>query len=441
MPELAFHPLAFVRAEHNWSMDDLAAEIRRAARRADRRSGADRNRIWKWESGRVTPDRSTQYLLADVLGVPHREVDALGWPQWLPAYTRPYAFDPAGSRAALLEVLVAHLDRRAFLVLGGGALIGAAENWARTEPERLRGALDGRPVDTALLAWLEERTGELRLLANGGGPFVTDLVDAHLHTVVRLIDQARCTEETGRRLHTAAAALAQSAAWLRFDAGRHGAAQRHWQAALHAAHQAGDRDLGAGVLSDLAYQSTWLARPEAAVQILAHARARTRSPAARSLLDLRRARALAVLQDGCGVARALASAERELERSMPQEAPAWVSWMSPADLAADAGRCWLDLGHLDRAASAIGEGLQRLDPARTRTRAVFLTYRAEGHLRGRDLTAAAADARTALDAALDTGAPRCLDLVRALLAALAAHQDVPEVGELHAYAHDRLAAA
>ena len=31
--------------------------------------------------------------------------------------------------------------------------------------------------------------------------------------------------------------------------------------------------------------------------------------------------------------------------------------------------------------------------------------------------------------------------VPALLAALAAHQDVPEVGELHAYAHDRLAAA
>ncbi|MCX4586254.1 hypothetical protein [Streptomyces sp. NBC_01481] len=41
--------------------------------------------------------------------------------------------------------------------------------------------------------------------------------------------------------------------------------------------------------------------------------------------------------------------------------------MSPADLAVDAGRCWLDLGNADRAGKVLDKGLQLLAPSRART--------------------------------------------------------------------------
>ncbi|MEV0282149.1 hypothetical protein AB0I22_38060 [Streptomyces sp. NPDC050610] len=112
--------------------------------------------------------------------------------------------------------------------------------------------------------------------------------------------------------------------------------------------------------------------------------------------------------------------------------------MSIADLNADAGRCWLDLGDPHRAGTAIDTGLGELDPRRSRTKAVFLTYRAEGALHHRDATAAAADARAAFDTALDSGAMRCIDLASALIRRLD-HRTEQPMTELREYARQRLA--
>jgi transcriptional regulator with XRE-family HTH domain len=436
--DLDRHPLAHLRRQHHWSMNDLACLIRTEARRRGLRSGVDRNRIWLWETGRTAPSEESQSLLAAVLGVPGADLERLAWPGWLPAFEKPAPFSPSGSRAALREVQDTRMDRRSFLVLSSGALVDMAADWARIEPRHLDQALGGQSVDEELLRWLERRSGELRALATGPHRQVSGLIDAHLGTTVGLISEGRYTAAAGRRLHAVAADLAHCAAWQRFDAGRHADAQRHWQAAAHAAHQAGDRDLAAVALSDLAYQATWLSRPADAVRVLEHARSRTRTPAARSLLDVRLARACAVLQDRQGTRCALASAENELERARPQETHPVVSWMSMADVNADAGRCWLDLGEPGRAAAAIDAGLAELQPRRSRTKAVFLTYRAEGSLHGRDASAAAADARAALDTALDTGAARCVDLVSSLLHRLDGRTERP-LAELRAYARERLA--
>lgn len=437
--ELDRHPLTYLRRQHHWSMNDLACLVRAEARRHGLRSGVDRNRIWLWETGRAAPSEESQLLLAAVLGVPDAGIGRLGWPGWLPAFEQPAPFSPSGSQAALREVQVTRMDRRSFLVLSSSALVEMAADWARIEPRHLDQALDGQRVGEELLQWLEQRSGELRALATGPHRQVSGLIDAHLNTTVDLITEGRYTTAAGRRLHAVAADLAHCAAWQRFDAGRHADAQRHWQAAVHAAHQAGDRDLAAVALSDLAYQATWLSRPADAVRALEHARSRTRTPAARSLLDVRLARACAVLQDRQGTQRALASAERELEQSRPQDTPPVVSWMSMADINADAGRCWLVLGDPGRAATAIDAGLAELQPRRSRTKAVFLTYRAEGSLHTRDASAAAADARAALDTALDSGAARCVDLVSALIHRLDGRTEQP-MAELREYARERLAA-
>ncbi|WP_406003365.1 hypothetical protein [Streptomyces sp. NBC_00829] len=105
--------------------------------------------------------------------------------------------------------------------------------------------------------------------------------------------------------------------------------------------------------------------------------------------------------------------------------------MSPADLAVDAGRCWLDLDRLQQADVALADGLILLDPALERTCSVVLAYRAEAALARHDLTAAAADARDALDTARGTQATRCIDLVNSTLSKLAPHRTHPAVASLY----------
>lgn len=124
-----------------------------------------------------------------------------------------------------------------------------------------------------------------------------------------------------------------------------------------------------------------MSRPADAVRILEHARSRTPAPATRALLDIRRARASAVLQDHPAVERVPLTAEAELERARPDTTTRVMSWMSTADLNADAGRCWLDLGDSRRARSAITSGLDGLDPQRLRTRSGLLTYWPRPHSR------------------------------------------------------------
>lgn len=78
-----------------------------------------------------------------------------------------------------------------------------------------------------------------------------------------------------------------------------------------------------------------------------------------------------------------------------------------------------------------------MDPRRTRTQAVFLAYRAESAVRRRDAATAAADARAALDVAMESGAQRCVQLVTALVDRLGERGEQPLV-ELRDYARDRL---
>ncbi|WP_329195284.1 XRE family transcriptional regulator [Streptomyces sp. NBC_01435] len=440
--EAVRHPLTYVRRQRGWSMEKLAHHLNLAAQRRGLRIAADRSRIYRWEHRRVgAPSDLYQELLADVLGIDSARLRTVAWPWWLPAYDRPFLFSPAGARAAHTELLVDldQPDRRTFLVLAAGSLVGMATEWARVEPERLAGALAGRRVDESLLTWLESSVERLPGLANTSPQECADLLGAAMRVAISLLGSARYDEPTGRRLHTVLAQAAQSAAWLHFDQGRHASAQHHWRTALHSAHSADNRDLGAGVLSDLAYSATWLGHPGEAVEILSLARTRTRHATARALLDVRRARALAVLQDDAGTAHALNEAEHQLERGKAQSAPAWVSWMSSADLAVDAGRCWLDLEDPRRATAALEEGLSLLVPERERTRAIMLTYRAQAALAGRDVDAAVTDTRTALDTALRTGASRCLDLVRSTLReSLEPHRGKAAVRDLRSYAHQRL---
>lgn len=431
------HPLAVARVALGMSGEQLAKAIRAAAAREGMRSGVDRQRVHKWEQG-VKPSADNLRYIAQVLDVPTENIDLSTWPIWVP--TRDRGVLPLGHAntvPALREALHT-MDRRTLLsAIPGSVLVALAGTWADTEPAAYT---DGPPSpgvavgeDTVVL--LEETSARLNALATEQRQHIAPLYDAHLAQVTDLIEEDRYPRALGTRLHKLAAGLSQTVAWIRFDHGQHAAASRYWIAGLHNAHAGDDRDMGAALFSDLAYQASWRDDPTTAAGILKKALRRTTHPAASSLLHLRLARAQAALGERRATLHSLTTAERLLGTGDPGDMPAWCSWMSPADLAVDSGRCLLDLGDTTRAHTLIAEGQALLPPSRDKTRGIFLAYRAQGHLSRRDPEAAAADALEALALAERIGAPRCVQLVRDLVPAFAPYrqaQGVPAL--LHAVA-------
>lgn len=424
------HPLAYARSERGWTQEELARRIRQAAARRGLRSGTRGSRVYKWETNRATPDEESQPLIAEVFGIDCAAVAHLGWPHWLPGQDKPLPLGPHHTVPSLREALMSSLDRRSFLAYTSVAVAAFAQQWAVTEPGPLATTVAGRHVDDELLTWLETTGIQLTSMATEQRQHTRVLLDAHLTTVTNLIDEGRYDRPAGQRLHTLAASLAQTAGWQRFDERRHAAAGRFWHAALHNAHAGRQRDLGAGILSDLAYQRLWLNDARTAAAILDHAIPRTRHPTARSLLHLRQARAQAALGASGACRRSLTAAEKALGTATADPVPTWCAWMSPADLAVDSGRCLAELGNTKQAHRLIAEGIAVLPQARNKTRAVFLTYEAENYLRAGDPEQAAAAAATSLSLAHRINAPRCIAMVRDLEPQFAPHSRTAEVSDL-----------
>ncbi|MGC5361633.1 XRE family transcriptional regulator [Streptomyces sp. DT24] len=425
------HPLAYARQLHgNLSQSGLAVRMDQAARRHGLRSGADKQAISKWENWIKEPNMDSQLLIAEALDVLTDHVELLGWPYWLPGYDSPLPLGSAYTVQALREAQRTAMDRRNFMTFGAAALAGLSAQWASIEPDRLTTALDGKRVDPELVDWLEKTAAKLTSLPTEQRQHTAKLMDAHLVTVTDLIEPGNYAEATGRRLHLLAASLASTCGWHRFDQGRHYAAGKHWNAALTSAHAARDRDLGAGVLSDFAYQSIWLSDPPAAIEPLSQALIHTRHPTARSLLHLRRARAHAALGASADCHRDLAAAETALLTDAADPAPRWCSWMSSADLAVDSGQCMLDLGRTDEAHARIDEGMRLLPRTRDKTRGIFLTYEARSLLRAREVEQALVVTNESLALATRIGADRCVGLVRELIPAFKRYQQVDGVPEL-----------
>ncbi|GAA4238076.1 hypothetical protein GCM10022254_52460 [Actinomadura meridiana] len=435
------HPLAYARTQRGWSQEELAKRIRQAAARRGLRSGTRGSRIYKWETGRAIPDQAeSQPLIAEAFGIDHAAVIHLGWPNWLPGQDQPLPFGLHNAIPSLREALMTSPDRRSFLTYTTGALAALAHQWARTPPRpftrptppTIGASADGSfgKVGLEMVAWLEDSGADLIRLATEHQQPCHQLLDAHLATVTDILSHGTCPRPATRRMHTLAASLATAIAWQRFDARRHAAAARFWHAALHNAHTAGQHDLGAGILSDLAYQMLWLNQPRTAANILGHAIPRTRNPTARSLLHLRQARAFAGIGENRRCLTALTAAEKALAAPTADPAPAWCSWMSNADIAADTGRCLADLGQRPQAHQLMNEGITLLRPTRSKTRAVYWTYQAQTYLKDGEPEIAADAATRSLELASRIDAPRCIAMVRDLEPQLAPYARITEVDEL-----------
>ncbi|MEU9979319.1 helix-turn-helix transcriptional regulator [Streptomyces sp. NPDC051014] len=431
------HPLALARTARGMTQVQLAGEIRRAAERRGLRSGTTKQRVYKWETEGVTPDADSQTYIAEAFGWPADTVRPGHWPNWLPVTVDAVVpLGPHSSVPALREALRTAMERRTFLTISAAALSTLAADWAGGSYAALAQAHDGKPVSGELVAFLEDSTQHLAGLPTEQRQHLPALLDAHLLTVTDLLDHGSCAPAVRTRLHVLAASLSQTVAWHKFDLGSHTLASQFWIAGLHNAREAGEHDMGAGLLGDLAYQASWRGDYTTAAGVLQHALTRAENPAARCLLQLRLARALAARHDRTergAILRALTAAEQHLSNA-GTDRPAWCAWVSEADLAVDSGQALLDLGDTRRAHQLITEGEHLLPAARDKTRGVFLTYRAASHLDQGEPEAAAAAAAQALLLARRIGAPRCVQLVNGLLPRFRSHTRAEGVPELLAAA-------
>lgn len=270
--------------------------------------------------------------------------------------------------------------------LGNEVVLGAAVGWLRHTTD-VRPVAEG-PADDGdpWVGVVAERVRQLRRMDDAGhGAVVLDwcLHDLWWTRGVLNRDRPAAGAPVRRGLTRAVGELAQLAGWLACDGGAHGAAQRLWLLGLEAARAAGDVRLGAMILSCLSYQAVWIGDPGHALELITVAGEGAigwPGGAFQALLATRQARAHAGLRQAPDCDRALVAAGESMAGAGRGDDPDWVYWVTPAVLAADAGRARLELGQPHRAAVGLARGLELFGTAQPRNRALHLTSLAQAHL-------------------------------------------------------------
>ncbi|MGH3928173.1 MAG: hypothetical protein ACRDTT_35810, partial [Pseudonocardiaceae bacterium] len=299
-------PLAAVLAELGWKPEILARRLNNFAALHGRAERMHVKTPYKWLHGtapRAPWPALALALLTDELGRPVTaaelrwsgvEVEAVSA---LSGLILPWT--AAGSLHAVRVVTDAgSMDRRILLTLLGASICAPAHEWllARPEAETTLARMSGSPLSIGFIDGLDDMVGLLRRMDDqGGSGTLLQLVRGQLRYVLDLLDQHRYPETVGRRLHASAGELMRLAGWLSFDSGCHPQAQRYWVAALHAAHTAGDRALGANIVGSMSLQAKDLGQIRESITLAETAQAGYpgATPRIAAICDLRAAEAYA----------------------------------------------------------------------------------------------------------------------------------------------------
>jgi hypothetical protein len=242
------------------------------------------------------------------------------------------------------------LDRRVFLALSTGAILAAMNPMHLGEtPASLPVKGSSRPSGHLLLDQIEQSIPLLQRLddASGGGTHLP-YVGAQFRAVALLLRQQTYRESMERRIFRALAEIGQLAGWMAFDAGEHGLAQRYFLTALRGAREAGDRSMTAHVLGDLAFQAASSGRGADAVTIgqVADATAAKTPATVRASVATRLAYGYAVAGQLREFDRAYKSGLDMLAERSQSDEPAWMYFLTPSHLDAQAGYSLIHAGVL-----------------------------------------------------------------------------------------------
>lgn len=339
------------------------------------------------------------------------------------------------------------VGRRRFTLLAGATLTVTAHHWLIRDPEPLVSGLSGSRISEALADQLPTMITTLRTMDDtAGGGVVLSLAEQAFGWVAGLLDQASYSERTGHKLHIALAELGQLAGWLAHDTGQPGLGQRYHVAALHAAHSADDRRLGAHILGCMADQAARHGRAADAVTLTESAVAGVRgreTPRLLAELYIRKAYALATLRDGSRCTAAISKARGQVEQFEPDSDPLWLYWITPAEITAGAGDCLLQLGEPAQAADLLDTGIAMFDRSFVRDRQVYLTHSADALSRPgkqHDLEAALEQGLEAMRLTESLASARGVDCLRDLCTQMQSYAAVHAVRDFLEQARGVLAA-
>lgn len=432
--------------EIGWSPYELARRINRLVPK-DRRVHAKTPFAWR-DRGTI-PREPLPSVVAGVLTEARGDivtVDQL-WPGrasstvWRPAVTdiSTDRWTPAETTRLLSKSGYAGAGGPTYFAVSGTELTSVAHSWAVcSHPLISETAISGAPgLSSEFVDYLERDLANLRRLDDGhGGQLLARAVELRLAQVVELLRDCSYTVSLARRLFSVAGQMAQMAGWLAFDLGDDGLAQRMYLVGLRAAAAAGDRPLGALILSCIAQQQTWRDRSGDAVSIMniLDPVQQPMAPRVRALLAMRRARAFAAAGMHADTARSLDRAFESLDSPHDEQDPDWVYWMNSAVLSGEASRSYLLLSDRDRAETHLADGLSQVSEEATRDRLLYGLSLALTHAPGSrghgDVEMACHQAEQVLPLLLQVRSARCHTLLDTVLTELHPHRRTHAVREL-----------
>lgn len=215
-------------------------------------------------------------------------------------------------------------------------------------------------------------------LRHGGG-LISQASKTVLRWAVVMLDAAFMTADVQRRLAAVVSALAARAGWAAFDVAAHEAARSLFRLALYTAGRAGDHDLRAHILADVAAQHNQLGYHHDALAIIRLGEGDERvTPAVHMLLHTVKARTYAALGEVDQTRRQIDQAESIHADHGQHPAPesGWVATLlNPGHLHAATGHAMATLAshtgieaHAQDARRRLTMAVDELDPA-THTRA------------------------------------------------------------------------
>ncbi len=205
------------------------------------------------EARRARAQTEIVELQAEVAALAPDGVDEGAAPAW---HGDPEAGDPQ-ARALMSELLrlAGAVDRRTLMRLL--RLLGVAAGlpmpiWEPEEQERATRAVGGRRLDARVIGILEKTWECVKRQADALGPSAVQRTAlAHRDMIVDLF--SACPASLRSRLLTAYADVSISLSFYAFDRGDAALAQRHCEVARAAAQEAGDPEMAAYALCNIAY--------------------------------------------------------------------------------------------------------------------------------------------------------------------------------------------
>src|SRR6185369_2031165 len=231
-----------------------------------------------------------------------------------------------------------------------------------TGPRAHRQPAAGRRVGAPDIAGIQTTTAMFADLDNryGGGHARHGLIGFLSGDVAELLN-GRYDTATGAQLFSAVAEAMLLAGWMAYDAGAHGIAQRYLTQALHLAEHGGDRRLAGSVLSAMSHQATFLGDFHQAACLARTAVIGTKDVATATMtaqFHAMEARAHAGSGDAAACDASLSAAERAFSRRVPDEDPEWIRYFDEAELSAEFGHCFRDLGRAAGARTWAGRSVE-----------------------------------------------------------------------------------